>query len=152
MAVLAEAQRRMLSIETLAAAVAGERDPRRQLQAFLGAIVQVLTGPESQSWAVRLFGREFVAPSAVCWCSITGSLRGCYRICAFAPPMPRKSPRSWSPMRSPGCRGCAGGRDSAARCLGRRALRTHAGSVTTWPLTGQATFPYHNRRRRPHES
>jgi AcrR family transcriptional regulator len=64
-AVLAEAQRRMLSTETLAAAVAAERDPRRQLQAFLGAIVQVLTGPDSQSWAVRLFGREFVAPSAV---------------------------------------------------------------------------------------
>ena len=42
-----------------------ESDPRRKLEAFLGMIVRVLTSPVSQSWAGRLFGREFVTPSSV---------------------------------------------------------------------------------------
>ncbi len=64
-AVMAEAQRRMLSTEALAAAAAAERDPRRKLRAFIGQIVQRLASPVSQSWAARLFSREFVAPSAI---------------------------------------------------------------------------------------
>jgi hypothetical protein len=45
--------------------VNAESDPRRKLEAFLGMIVRVLTSPVSQSWAGRLFGREFVTPSSV---------------------------------------------------------------------------------------
>ena len=64
-AVLEEAQRRLVSTEALAAAVKAERDPRRQLEAFLGLIVHALTSPVSQSWAGRLFSRELVTPSSV---------------------------------------------------------------------------------------
>lgn len=64
-AVLEEAQRRLVATETLAAAVRAERDPRRQLEAFLGLIVGALTSPVSQSWAGKLFGREWVTPSTV---------------------------------------------------------------------------------------
>jgi AcrR family transcriptional regulator len=64
-AVLAEARRRMITTEELAAAAAAQHDPRRKLQAFLGLIVRTLASPMSQSWAARLFSREFVAPSAI---------------------------------------------------------------------------------------
>jgi AcrR family transcriptional regulator len=64
-AVLEEAQRRLVSTEALAAAVRAERNPRRQLEAFLGLIVRALTSPVSQSWAGRLFSREWVTPSTV---------------------------------------------------------------------------------------
>ncbi len=64
-AVLEEARRRLLSTEALAAAVNAESDPRRQLEAFLGMVVRALTSPVSQTWAGRLFGREFVTPSTV---------------------------------------------------------------------------------------
>jgi AcrR family transcriptional regulator len=64
-AVLEEAQRRLVRTETLVAAVRAERDPRRQLEAFLGLIVRALTSPVSQSWAGRLFSREWVTPSTV---------------------------------------------------------------------------------------
>jgi AcrR family transcriptional regulator len=64
-AVLAEAQRRLVSTEALSAAVAAEHDPTRKLTAFLALIVRALTSPVSRSWAGKLFGREFVTPSAV---------------------------------------------------------------------------------------
>ena len=64
-AVLEEAQRRLVTTEALIAAVKAERDPRRQLEAFVGLIVRALTGPVSQSWAGRLFSREWVTPSTV---------------------------------------------------------------------------------------
>jgi len=64
-AVLEEAQRRLVSTEALTAAVRAEHDPQRQLEAFLGLIVRALTSPVSQSWAGRLFSREWVTPSSV---------------------------------------------------------------------------------------
>jgi TetR/AcrR family transcriptional regulator, regulator of cefoperazone and chloramphenicol sensitivity len=64
-AVLAEAQRRLVSTEALTAAVRAERNPAGQLEAFLGLIVRALTSPVSQSWAGRLFSREWVTPSTV---------------------------------------------------------------------------------------
>jgi AcrR family transcriptional regulator len=64
-AVFLEAQQRLLSTEVLTAAVAGEAEPAAKLHAFLSQIVQRLTSPVSQSWAARLFSREFIAPSAV---------------------------------------------------------------------------------------
>ncbi|HEX4025000.1 MAG TPA: CerR family C-terminal domain-containing protein [Steroidobacteraceae bacterium] len=63
-AVLAEARRRLITTEALAAAAAAEHEPRRKLEAFLGLIVRTLASPMSQSWATQLFSREFVAPSA----------------------------------------------------------------------------------------
>jgi TetR/AcrR family transcriptional regulator, regulator of cefoperazone and chloramphenicol sensitivity len=64
-AVLEEARRRLVTTEALAAAVKAEKDPRRQLEAFLAMIVGALTSPVSQTWAGRLFGREFVTPSGI---------------------------------------------------------------------------------------
>ncbi len=64
-AVLDEARARLVTTEALAQAVDAESDPRRKLEAFLGMMVRVLTSPVSQSWAGRLFGREFVTPSSV---------------------------------------------------------------------------------------
>src|ERR1700685_688452 len=64
-AVLAAAQRRLVSTEALTAAVKGERSPRRRLETFLGLVVRALTSPVSQSWAGRLFSREWVTPSTV---------------------------------------------------------------------------------------
>jgi AcrR family transcriptional regulator len=64
-AVLAEAQRRLVSNEEIAAAVGAQSDPKRQLEAFLSMIVQAVMSPASQSWAGRLFGREFITPSTV---------------------------------------------------------------------------------------
>jgi AcrR family transcriptional regulator len=64
-AVLDEARARLVTTEALAQAVNAESDPRRKLEAFLGMMVRVLTSPVSQSWAGRLFGREFVTPSSV---------------------------------------------------------------------------------------
>ena len=65
-AVLAEAHRRMVTTEAIAAAVKAASDPRLKLEAFLGLIVQAVTSPVSQTWAGRLFAREFVTPSTVC--------------------------------------------------------------------------------------
>jgi len=64
-AVLSEAQRRLVTTEALIAAVSAERLPERKLEAFLGLIVRALMSPASSSWAGKLFGREFVSPSAV---------------------------------------------------------------------------------------
>lgn len=64
-AALEEARRRLVATEAIAAAVEAETDPRRKLEAFLGLIVRAVTSPVSQTWAGRLFGREFVTPSRV---------------------------------------------------------------------------------------
>jgi TetR/AcrR family transcriptional regulator, regulator of cefoperazone and chloramphenicol sensitivity len=64
-AALDKARDRLVTTEALVAAVKAESDPRRQLEAFVGLIVGALMSPASQSWAGRLFGREFVTPSAV---------------------------------------------------------------------------------------
>jgi TetR/AcrR family transcriptional regulator, regulator of cefoperazone and chloramphenicol sensitivity len=64
-AVLAEAQRRLVSNEVLMAAVAARSDPERKLEAFVGLIVRALMSPASRSWEGKLFGREFMTPSAV---------------------------------------------------------------------------------------
>jgi AcrR family transcriptional regulator len=63
-AVLDEALRRLVTTASLANAVKAERGPRRQLAAFLGLIVHTVTSPASQAWPGKLFGREFISPSA----------------------------------------------------------------------------------------
>jgi TetR/AcrR family transcriptional regulator, regulator of cefoperazone and chloramphenicol sensitivity len=64
-AVLQEARRRLAPSEALAAAVAHETDPKAKLTAFIGLLVQVLAGPASSTWAMRLLSREMIAPSAI---------------------------------------------------------------------------------------
>jgi AcrR family transcriptional regulator len=64
-AVLQEARRRLVTTEAIIAAVKAQSDPRRQLEALLGLIVQAVTSPAAQTWVGRLFARELVTPSAV---------------------------------------------------------------------------------------
>jgi TetR/AcrR family transcriptional regulator, regulator of cefoperazone and chloramphenicol sensitivity len=62
-AVMDEARRRLVTTEALVTAVKAQPEPRRQLEAFLTMIVEAVTSPASQTWAGRLFAREFVTPS-----------------------------------------------------------------------------------------
>src|SRR5262249_2642342 len=62
-AVLQEARSRLVTAEALRAAVAGQAGPRAGPGACLGLFVQALTGPASQSWVLRVIGREVVSPS-----------------------------------------------------------------------------------------
>jgi AcrR family transcriptional regulator len=64
-AVIEEVYRRLVTTEALATAVRAQSQPRQQLEAFLGMIVRAVTSPASQTWAGRLFAREFVTPSTV---------------------------------------------------------------------------------------
>jgi TetR/AcrR family transcriptional regulator, regulator of cefoperazone and chloramphenicol sensitivity len=61
--VLLEARNRLVSTQMIAAAIAGERDPKTKLAALMGLLVGKLAGPASQSWAARVIGREILAPS-----------------------------------------------------------------------------------------
>ena len=63
--VLRHAHRHIVTVDRLQALVADKPDPRSQLEAIIGMIVGVITGPESSSWMFRVIGREVVAPSAV---------------------------------------------------------------------------------------
>ena len=64
-AVLQEARSRMAPSEALAAAVAGETDPKLKLAAFIGVLVRVVAGPASSTWAARLLSREILSPTAI---------------------------------------------------------------------------------------
>jgi TetR/AcrR family transcriptional regulator, regulator of cefoperazone and chloramphenicol sensitivity len=63
-AAIEEANRRLISLEAVSAAVAGKADARAQLEAVLRLLVTTLLGPASKSWTMRLLGREIVAPSS----------------------------------------------------------------------------------------
>jgi AcrR family transcriptional regulator len=62
-AVVWEAHNRLVTFDSLAAAVAAKADAKAKLEAAIGLFVRSLTGPVSSSWALRVFGRELVAPS-----------------------------------------------------------------------------------------
>lgn len=62
-AVLQAAHDRFITVEALAAAVAAEPDARAKLEAVIRLVVGTLTGPLSSTWAVRVLGRELVAPT-----------------------------------------------------------------------------------------
>src|SRR5947209_1134589 len=62
-AVLYEAHNRFVTLDVLSAAVADKGEARAKLEAVLGLLVQALTGPLVSSWALRVLGREIVAPS-----------------------------------------------------------------------------------------
>jgi len=63
-AVIEEALGRLISLEKLKSAVAGKADAKAKLEAILTLAIDLLTGPVSSSWVLRVIGREFVAPSA----------------------------------------------------------------------------------------
>src|SRR5262249_32521038 len=63
-AVVREARNRLVTVEAVAAAVAGKADARARLEAVLGLIAQAVTGPVISSWAPRVLVREIAAPSA----------------------------------------------------------------------------------------
>jgi AcrR family transcriptional regulator len=62
-AVIEEANRRLVTLDALSAAVADQADAKTKLEAIIGLLVRTLTGPASSSWAMRVLGREVVAPS-----------------------------------------------------------------------------------------
>ncbi len=64
-AVLRLAHGRIVSVDHLQAVVAREPNARSQLEAILGMLVGIVTGPASSSWVFRVIGREVVAPSRV---------------------------------------------------------------------------------------
>jgi TetR/AcrR family transcriptional regulator, regulator of cefoperazone and chloramphenicol sensitivity len=63
-AVIWEAHSRLVTFEALSTAIAGKADAKAKLDAVMGLFVEVLTGPASTSWVLRVLGREVVAPSA----------------------------------------------------------------------------------------
>ena len=63
-AVLEEAQRRFITFDDIAAAVARKDRPRAKLRALIELAVSRLTAPVSESWVFRLLAREAAAPSA----------------------------------------------------------------------------------------
>jgi AcrR family transcriptional regulator len=62
-AVVREAHSRLVTLDTLSAAVASQGDAKAKLQAVIELFVRTLTGPASSSWVLRVIGREVVAPS-----------------------------------------------------------------------------------------
>ena len=62
-AVVQEAKNRLITTEEVLAAVAGKSDAKAKIEALVGLIVQAITSPVTSSWAIRVLGREIVAPS-----------------------------------------------------------------------------------------
>jgi TetR/AcrR family transcriptional regulator, regulator of cefoperazone and chloramphenicol sensitivity len=62
-AALEEANRRLVPVEALSAAIAGKNDARAKLQALIELVANKLMGPISSSWAFRVLSREITAPS-----------------------------------------------------------------------------------------
>lgn len=63
-AVLEEANRRVLPVETVAAVIAGRTSARAKLQAIIELGIERLLGPISSSWVLGVMGREILAPSS----------------------------------------------------------------------------------------
>lgn len=64
-AVIEEAHGRLITLEKLTAAVADKPDARAKLETIIGLAVDLLTGPISHSWVLRVLARELLAPSSV---------------------------------------------------------------------------------------
>ena len=63
-AVVWEAHNRFVTFEAASAAIAGKGDAKARLEAVLDLAVRTITGPEFASWAIRVLGREVVAPTS----------------------------------------------------------------------------------------
>ncbi len=106
--VVRKANNRLVSVEAIATAVAGESDARSKLQAIIGLFIGALTGPASESWVIRVMGREIVSPSP-----LLHALRE-KEILPKARILPRSSPSSWNS--TPTTRLC---REAASACWPR---------------------------------
>jgi AcrR family transcriptional regulator len=62
-AVLIEARDRLPRLEAISALAAQSPDPPARLRAIIELAVGMLAGPQSQSWVLRVLGREAIAPS-----------------------------------------------------------------------------------------
>jgi TetR/AcrR family transcriptional regulator, regulator of cefoperazone and chloramphenicol sensitivity len=62
-AILAEANRQLIPVEALSAAIAGKDDARAKLQAIIELAVDKLLSPVSSSWVLRVMSREIISPS-----------------------------------------------------------------------------------------
>lgn len=63
--VVLEAHSRLVTLEALAAAVAGQTAAEAKLASVIELFVRAVTGPASASWVIRVMGREFVSPSPI---------------------------------------------------------------------------------------
>jgi len=63
-AVLEEANRRLVPLESVTAAIARKTGARAKLQAIIELIVDRLLGPISSSWVLGVFSREIILPTS----------------------------------------------------------------------------------------
>ena len=62
-AVLLEAHRQLVTVETLSEIVAADASAQVKLEAIISQLVDAFTEPSESSWMLRVMGREIVAPS-----------------------------------------------------------------------------------------
>jgi AcrR family transcriptional regulator len=62
-AVLLEAHRQLVTVETLSDIAAAEATAQAKLEAIISQLVDAFTEPAESSWMLRVMGREIVAPS-----------------------------------------------------------------------------------------
>jgi TetR/AcrR family transcriptional regulator, regulator of cefoperazone and chloramphenicol sensitivity len=62
-AVLEEANRRLIPLESVTAAIAKKTSARAKLQVIIELVVEKLLGPISSSWVFGVLSRELIAPS-----------------------------------------------------------------------------------------
>jgi len=62
-AVIEAAHDRLITLDKLTAVVAGKPDARAKLESIFALAIDLLTGPISQSWVLRVLAREFLNPS-----------------------------------------------------------------------------------------
>lgn len=64
-AVLEEAHRRLISIESLAAAAQSDTDARSKLRLFIGGIVNEIADRDESAWELRVLSRELLSQSSL---------------------------------------------------------------------------------------
>src|SRR5262244_3904630 len=62
-AVLEEANRRLVPLETVTAAIAKKNSARAKLQVIIELVVEKLLGPISSSWVFGVLSREMIVPT-----------------------------------------------------------------------------------------
>jgi AcrR family transcriptional regulator len=63
-AVIEAAHDRLITLDKLTATIAGKPDARAKLESIMALAIDLLTGPVSHSWVLRVLAREFLNPSA----------------------------------------------------------------------------------------
>lgn len=78
-AVLDEAHHRLITLETLSAALEGKTDPQEKLRITLHLGVRMLLGPVAKSWVLRVLAREISSPSLAFAASSEGQAQNAQR-------------------------------------------------------------------------